>query len=119
MTDPLVSLAAFVADRPFFLASLLGPFAHSERLDDISLARRLGCVVEQLPMLRLCRAPRSDPAGFREDMAAIAGHFRLDEMALREAVKCGWAIRQLREAIPPRAGVLMAARDREPKEEAP
>jgi hypothetical protein len=113
MIDPLVHLAERVADDPFFLASLLAVYAHGEELDDAGLAARLGCAPEQLPLVRLCRAPRRDPAGRREDVAAIAGHFGLDEGVLMEAVKRAGVLEQLRQAPPAGGGPLMAARDRE------
>ncbi len=119
MIDPLVHLAGRVADHPSFLAAALAVYARSEELDDRGLADRLGCSVEQLPLVRLCRAPRSDPAGRSEDVAIIAGHFHLNELVLLEAVKRAAVLERLRQAAPgsPSAGgegLLMAARDREP-----
>jgi hypothetical protein len=113
MSDPLLSLAARVAADPFFLASALAVYAHSEELDDVGLARRLGCSLEQLPLVRLCRAPRGDHAGRREDVASIAGHYGLDEDALLEAVKRALVIQRLQGVAPAQGGMLMAARDRE------
>jgi hypothetical protein len=115
MTNPLIPLAARVENDPFFLASALALYARSEELDDPALAARLGCPVEQLPRLRLCRMPRTDPAGFREDIAVLAGHFHLDELVLIEALKRGRVIQRLQGAARAEGGVLMAARDREPQ----
>jgi hypothetical protein len=113
MTDPLVPLAARVANDPFFLASALTLYARSEGLDDPGLAAHLGCTVEQLPLVRLCRMPRSDPQQRREDVTVIAGHYHLDEQALLEAVKRAFVIHRLQGAAATGAGRLMAARDRE------
>jgi hypothetical protein len=113
MIDPLVHLAERVADNPLFLASALAVYARSEELDDAGLAARLGCPVEQLPLVRLCRVPRSDPAERRQDVAVIAGHFHLDERVLHEAVKRAVVLERLRKATPSEEGLLMAARDRE------
>ena len=57
MTDPLDALARRVADDPFFLGSALARHAESHGLDDAGLAAALGCSVETLAMLRLCRLP--------------------------------------------------------------
>jgi hypothetical protein len=112
MTDPLLPLAARVATDPFFLASALTLYAHSEELDDAGLAAHLRCSVEQLPLIRLCRLPRRDPHERREDVRVIAGHYHLDEQALLEVVKRAWVIQRFRDAAATGAG-LMAARDRE------
>ena len=112
MSEALDHLAARVAADPFFLAHPLAEFARSERLDDPALAAHLGCRVEDLTMLRLCRAP-TDSAEFRADVAAVAGRFGIDPTALAEAVRLGQGLAELRQAAPAAAepGVLLAARD--------
>jgi hypothetical protein len=117
MSDPLEGLARHVADDPFFLAPLLADFARGEGLDDDVLADRLSCRREDLAALRLCRAPRADPTGFRDDVECIAGHFRMDVDRLIEAVRRGQVLQRLRQAAAP-SGSLLAARDRPPGEEA-
>jgi hypothetical protein len=123
MTDPLVSLARRAEREPFLLASALADYARSEELDHAALAARLGCTVEQLTLVRLCRTPRSDPADFRADVEVIAGHYHLDEGVLVEAVKRSRVMRRTQGASATEAGLLMAARDREqpprPDAEAP
>jgi hypothetical protein len=57
-TDPLDDLAHRAAARPFFLGHALADYALAHGLSDLGLARRLGCAVEALAMLRLCRLPR-------------------------------------------------------------
>ncbi len=113
MSDPLIGLAARVAGDPFFLAAALAGYARSEGLGDAALAARLGCTVELLPLVRLCRAPRGDARGRREDVAAITAHFGLDERALMVAVKRAAVLAQFQAAAGDGAGGLMAARDRE------
>lgn len=115
MTDPLEFLARRAEGESFFLASVLAAFAQSEGLDDAGLAAHLGCRVEELVMLRLCRAPRTDPPGFREDIVAVAERFGLDAGRLAEAVKRGRVVLRLREAGPSAGGSLLAARDHEEK----
>jgi hypothetical protein len=115
MLEPLEALAERATLEPFFLASVLGAYARSEGLDDAGLAAALGCPPGHLPMLRLCRAPRSDPQDFWEDIRLIAERFQLDAPLLAEAVKRGRVVNQLQTERPLDAGFLMAARDRERK----
>lgn len=110
MADPLSSLARRAEERPTFLAGLLAAYAHSEDLSDVDLAARLGCPVEQLSRLKLCRAPRSEPAEMLEDVARLAERFGVDEAVLRQAVLRGRVVLRLRQGSD---GILLAARDRE------
>jgi hypothetical protein len=110
MADPLSSLARRAEERPDFLACLLAAYAHSEDLNDDALAARLGCATEQLPRLKLCRAPRAAPAEMRQDVARLAALFNVAEPALRQAVLRGRVVLRLRQGSD---AVLLAARDRE------
>lgn len=116
MSGALDHMAARVAGDPFFLAHPLAEFAKSERLDDPALAARLGCRAEDLTPVRLCRAPRPDPADFRADVAAVAARFGIDPGALAGAVRRGQGLARLREQAPAAAepGMLLAARDADP-----
>ncbi len=115
MSDSLQRLARRVEADPLFLASLLAEYARAERLDDAQLAQALGCHPEDLTALRLCRAPRADPVGFREDVRLIAARFGLDEARLMQIVRQGQALTSLRQGAPAAPGFLMAAREK-PKE---
>jgi hypothetical protein len=117
VSEPLDALARKVQGDPFFLASLLTLYARSDDLDDTGLAAALGCPPERLSGLRLCRAPRPDPAGFREDVAGIAAEFGLDPDRLAEAVMRGRAIREIGAAPAGGRGFLMAARDEQPTDQ--
>jgi hypothetical protein len=121
MSDALQHLANRVAIDPFFLAHPLAEFAQSEQLDDPGLAARLGCRVEDLTLLRLCRVPRSDPNGFRDDLAKVATRFGLDPSSLAVAVRHGQGLATLRAAPRPEGapGALLAARDGDPSREEP
>jgi hypothetical protein len=115
MADPLDALAARAEGEYFFLAPVLAGYARSEGLDDAGLAAALGCPPTDLARLRLCRAPRTDPNEFREDVARIAERFGIEPGRLAAAVKRGRVVRRLRAAGPPGAGFLMAARDGDPE----
>jgi hypothetical protein len=120
MSGALDALATRVEGDPFFLAALLSIYANSEGLDDAALAGALGCRSEELTGLRLCRAPRAAPEGFRADVARIAEHFGLDEGRLIGVVRRGQALQALAAAPAGTRGVLLAARDAEaPGKEAP
>jgi hypothetical protein len=118
MSDPLERLGRRVEQDQFFLASLLAEYARAERLDDSGLAQALGCQPETLTGIRLCRAPRPDPAGFREDLRQVAERFGLDVGRLRDVMREAEALRRLREGATGAPGFLMAARDR-PEEPPP
>ncbi len=113
MPDPLEILAARAADQPFFLAGILDAYAYSEGLDDAGLAAAFACPTEELVMLRLCRAPRTDPQEFWDDVTCIAERFGMDPQRLAEAIKRGRVVRRFQQADQTSAGSLMAARDRE------
>jgi hypothetical protein len=112
MSEPLNRLARRVEADPRFLASFLAEYAQSEGLDESELARVLGCTREALTGIRLCRAPRSDAAGFREDVRQVAEQFGLDAVRLAEIIRQGEAFRLLRAGAVGAAGFLMAARGR-------
>jgi hypothetical protein len=113
MPDPFQALAARAEDKPFFMAWLLAAYAQSEGLDDAGLAAALGCSREEVVMLRLCRAPRTDPAEFWDDVVCIAERFGLSPERLAEAVKRGRVVRRFQSVDQSVGGSLMAARDPE------
>jgi hypothetical protein len=113
MRDPLELLAKRAEQEPYFLAAVLAAYAHSEGLNDAGLAAALGCLREELTMVRLCRAPRTEPPEFWADVTAVATRFGMDRQRLAEAVKRGRVVLRLRQA--PAGGFLAAARDHEPE----
>lgn len=116
MNEVLEHMANRVADDPFFLARPLAEYARSERLDDASLASRLGCRPEELARLRLCRAPLCGEAEFRADVTRVAAAFGIDPGILADAVRHGEGLARLR--VTARAagepGHFLAARDSAP-----
>jgi len=113
MSDRLDRFARRVEDDQFFLASVLAEYARSEDLDDGGLAGELGCPVAVLTPLRLCRRPRPDPVGMREDTGQIAERFGVDVTILAEMVRRADALATLRQSAPAAQGTVIAARDRE------
>jgi hypothetical protein len=113
MAHRIESLARRVEDDPYFLAHPLASYAQSEGLSDYDLAKRLGCEVDQLSRIRLCRRPRSEPALFQDDIASVATAFNISQDILLQAVRRADALTAFRVAAVRDAGLLMAARDRE------
>lgn len=99
--------------RPFFLASLLLPYAAAEGIDEAELARRIGCDPAHLPSLLLCRRPGEGPA-FGAEVQEIAARFGAHPVKLAEAVRLAGALEALRSgARATGRGLLAAARDRD------
>ncbi len=106
------------AEHQFFVASVLLPWARAEGLDDAALAARLGCSVEVLPRLLLCRRPDPEPAAFQADVTRIAEGLGIPLVPLVETLRLAETLAALREQADA-AGGLAAARDRESEPEAP
>ena len=117
MTESVARLARRVAIDPFFFAFALAEYAAAEGLDEAGLAAALGCSPDRLPHVRLCRAPRADPDGFREDVDRIAGAVGLARDAVATIARRGQVVAAMRATageVPDGAGFLIAARDRQP-----
>jgi hypothetical protein len=117
MTDRIDRLARRVEADPFFLASALAEYARGQRLDECGLTDALGCSLETLTRLRLCRRPRPEPGLFQEDIDRIARRFRVRADLLAQAVRRADALATMRRATAPEGGLLAAARDREELEQ--
>ena len=113
MTHPLDEMAERSRHEPFFFGWLLEQYAVAERLDDAALAAELGCNVAELRGLRLCRAPRDDQAGMREDIRRVAEVLGLNEGKLVRVVRRAKVMAMFQN----KGGSLMAARDRDEEPE--
>ncbi len=111
MTNHLEALARRVEDDPYFLSCFLTLHAKSEGLDEPMLARSLGCSTENMVLVRLCRAPGTEPAQFRKDIDEIATRFQLRQDSLIQAVRLGQALFHMSHPESTGTGTLMAARD--------
>jgi hypothetical protein len=85
MSDPLDTLALRAASEPIFLAHRPAAYQQAHNLTDAGLARDLGCTIEALTMVRLCRAPREGDDG-AEDVRCVAERFSCDLGRLAEAL---------------------------------
>jgi len=109
----LTHLAQRVADAPDFLAYALAEYARSERLEDASLAARLGCPVETITHLRLCRMPRAQVPLFWQDVEKIAQRFSVSAEVVAEVARRGQSLFHLRAGGDQKdePNFLLAARD--------
>ena len=114
MAEPLENLALRLENDPFFLGCPLRLFARSAGLDEPRLAKRLGCSMKTLVLMRLCRAPKGKPGEFQKDIARIAAKYHVDAVVLTDAIRRGQAIWNLQQKSAGAAGTLLAARDAEP-----
>lgn len=116
MTDAVMKLAARAAADPHFLAFALAEYAAEQELDDEALVAALGTTAAGLASARLCPMPRSDAAGFREDVDRIAGKFGLNRDLLGAIARNGLVTTDLRRTADERtaesAAPVLAARDR-------
>jgi len=113
MHDRIAALARRAQADPFFLAWALKEYASDEGLDEPGLATLLGCPVETLGPLGLCRRPRPAPSRFHQDVDQIAARFGVKAAVLAEIVRRADALAAMRRHIESERGLLMAARDRE------
>jgi hypothetical protein len=101
---------------PRFLAFALAEYADECGWDEPALMAALGATPETLAHARLCRMPRSDPAGFREDVDRIAAAFGLTREVLAKAARHGQAVARLRPdpdaPVPESVTPFLAARDK-------
>jgi hypothetical protein len=117
MTSGIDGFARRLRHDPYFLASAMEDYAGSEGLDGEGLAVALGCGVEELGSLGLCRRPRTEPENFADDVRRIASRFGLSEDRLAEVVRRSDALSAMREAES--EDVIAAARDRITMDETP
>jgi len=102
------------AGRPFFLASVLREYQDLRGMDDEQLANELGCELDDLPRLALCRRPEREAGRFRADVERIAERFGVVPIVLARVVREVDAARQLRrDPSSSNVGDLLAARDRD------
>lgn len=114
MSDRITLFARRLREDRYFLSSAMQDYASSERLDGARLAVVLGCGVDDLGPLGLCRRPRPGPDTFGDDVQRIARRFGVSADRLAEMVRRSDALIALRDAES--EDVMAAARDRPPRE---
>ena len=117
MDDMVIRAARRAAVDPHFLAFALHHYAEGQQMDEPALMAALGATPETLAHARLCRTPRGDDAGMKEEVARIASKFGLNAAVLLRAVRAGEVAVAHRAAaereLPETAAPVLAARDRD------
>ncbi|GMU03132.1 hypothetical protein KH5H1_72530 [Corallococcus caeni] len=120
MTNPdwLEAAAERGAREPDMLGSVFAWYRDLEDLSVQAFAQKLGCTVETLHWVSLCRRPEG--AAFSEHVNQIAEHFGIDgfelSRVLRDMEATAALIATENSPLAPEArAVLLAARDREKK----
>lgn len=115
----LEQAATRAAGSEFFLARVFKDYEKLENVNTLDLARHLGCNLETLTRLALCRRPASDdPNKFKSDIRKISQHFDIDANKLASLVRYVDTMKsftespQLTEEISEQ-GILLTARDQE------
>ncbi len=98
------------------LGSVLDDYRNIERATPDQLAAFLGCSVDTLDWLSLCRKPT--PERFADDIARIAQRFNLNPSTLAQVVRRVDVVHAFRRPAKSREGesLLIAARDRKNEE---
>ncbi len=101
------------SERPWTLGAALDEYCRNEELTREQLSSLLGCSLDSLAWLSLCRRPA--PEQFAEDISKIAERFEIDASKLAQIVRRVDAIAVLRRAINAQEEdpLLLAARDRD------
>ncbi len=99
------------AGRDAFVASALATYQMMNHMDDLALARVLGCTVDDLPRAGLCLWPDGDAPSFPSDVQRIAEYAGVNAFALTRVLRDAAAIRRMRQVAGSGATMLSAARD--------
>ncbi len=103
----------------FFLAGVLREYQQSNQLDDNALAELLGCQLNDLLRLALCRRPATGRNAFLQDIEHLAQRFHLHGNQLAIVIRQVDSLRALRQQLTSTRnaqqmpGILRAARDRD------
>jgi hypothetical protein len=102
-------------ERPWTLGAALDEYCRNEAITRKQLSTFLGCSLDSLASLSLCRKPAPDR--FAEDVAKIAARFQVDASKLAQIVRRVDVVAALRQPTISREEeerrLLLAARDRD------
>ncbi len=116
----LARAAAFFSAQPDFLGYWLEVYRERGDVEPAGLARELGCSLETLLQLALCRRPRQDR--LYEDTRELAERYGVDQDRLTdllldaEVFDSAHSRQAVKERQPQGLPAFAAARDREPDE---
>lgn len=108
----LVRAAQRTSERPWTLGSVLDEFGRTEEMTREQVAEFLGCGVETLQWLALCRKP--DAEEFADDVRRVAERFNVDASKLAQLIRRTESVTALSRAkVTEEDALLLAARDRD------
>ncbi len=107
--DMLFKMSRLASDDPFYMGWHLARYSKMKGLSISEMGKELGCLPETVTSISLCRAPRSEPPHFRNDIERVANRFQV------RADKLVGIIRYVQVASD--ESMLLAARDRDTKED--
>jgi hypothetical protein len=110
-TPSLHRLAQLARNRPTLLAGLLAIYQKQEGMDEIGLAKFLGCDVSALLRLALCHRPRMSVLDFRTDVEEIATYTQVNALQLAKLIRSAAAQEERRHVSGNTRQILLAARD--------
>jgi hypothetical protein len=73
------------AQQSFFVAFALDQHQQAQGIDDLQLVGELGCTLEDLTRIRLCRMPQAGQ--FDEEVAKLATRFHADAALLADILR--------------------------------
>src|SRR5579884_3234088 len=101
------------AHRAFYVANAIATFQEARSFDEGQLLRYLGCSMETLNRLRLCRRPDAESPEFQSDVRRIADAFAVDPTPLLSILREAASVDAMRGSHRKTStGFLMAARDK-------
>ena len=76
MTSEMTRKLSLLASQdPFFLSWYFARYSEMMSADIVDVASEIGCLPEVMNTMSLCRAPRTEPPNFQQDVEAIANRF--------------------------------------------
>ena len=114
--DALARAVQKAQNNSFFLANVLNEFQQQNKMDNRSLAELLGCEMQTLSQLALCRCPNLNQPTFVSDIDHLAKRFSVHANQLANMIRQVAALRELRNHLNDTGSkqrMLMAARDRD------
>ena len=107
--DMLLKMSRFASGDPFYMGWHLARYSEMKGLSVTEMGGELGCLPETVNSISLCRAPRSEPPHFQDDIERVADRFQV------KAAKLMGIVRYVQIASD--ESMLLAARDRDMKED--
>ena len=107
--DMLLKMSHLASVDPFYMGWHLARYSALKGLSVSEMGKELGCLPETVHSMYLCRAPRSEPPHFRNDIERVADRFQVT------AAKLMGIVRYVQIASD--ESMLLAAKDKDMKED--